>query len=683
MISKDKREISTILQELLGLIDEKHTLLLKVLLMVNLFFICLGILMSLTTTQSASVLKEELFAKPSLISAKVSPDGNTIASVGADANGISNVFLDLKEQITSFDTPEIIQFFWSGDGRKVLLLKDENGTGQLHLHGIDILEEHVVSRQRDFLPSMPKSSKSAPKNSAVIGLNHRTPHFHDLYRLDLDSGQCELLFQNDSYAKFLVSDNLELILKMRIDDADGSWTVFTPDNAVFMQLSSSDAFHTEFLSYDEKKHAVYLLDNRSSDTNQLILKPLSLSSDEKILGAPLESDVDEVLFIAGEPKAYASYYEQKKWYAIDTAIDSDLAFLEKYAGPNFEVVNSSRSGEAWIVSNSIPDRGGQFWLYDRNTQDLFPLSPLRQKRTALHTCIPLPSTPEMDRRSSVTTLCLETQGQRRLRRQTDSPRRRTSWRPFQSQGQISIRSLSPMASQLRLCSTQRQFSPLFWLWKSVCQCRQWRMGRKAHLDVIDAVEACIEKGLTEKDKLAVFGGSYGGFEALAGLTFSPDYFTCCIALCAPSHLKTILDKVPKFWEFTSKPLSDKLMFFTKRAFITSMGGNPDTPEGIDYLEKCSPINHLEAIKAPLLLVHGKNDHIVTEKASQQIYNSMKANHSQVTYILFPDEGHRFANFSNKMLYLDHAERFLSQHLGGRYQPVNPNITASSSAQISD
>ena len=114
-----------------------------------------------------------------------------------------------------------------------------------------------------------------------------------------------------------------------------------------------------------------------------------------------------------------------------------------------------------------------------------------------------------------------------------------------------------------------------------------------------------------------------------------------------------------------------------------MGGNPDDPKGFEYLQKCSPLNYLDAIKVPLLLVHGKNDHVVAEKESEQIYNSMKANSKKVSYILFPDEGHRFAKFANEMVYLDHAERFLSEHLGGDYRPVDSSILAGSSAQVSN
>lgn len=636
------------------------------------------------------VLKEKLFANPSLISAKISPDGSTIAYIGADEKGISNVFISTKngstasrEQISSFTTPEIIQFFWSGDSKRVLLLKDENGTGKLNLHGIHIhSKDHIVYTEKFPNVNAKVIQIGSKKNSAVIGLNNRNPHFHDLYLLDLDSGHFELLFENDCYAKFLVSDNLDLILKMLINDEDGSWTIFTSNDDVFMKLTSSEAFQTEFLSYNENIQSIYLLDNRFSDTNQLVVTSLSTPG-EKILGAPSHSDVDDVLFINGEPKAYASYCEQKKWHAIDASIQKDLAFLENCIGANFEVINSNKSGDLWVISNSTPDKGAQFWLYDTKTQNL----------STIHT-----SKSENDRFSKMYSMTVTARDGQKLICYYTLPKevdkggyvdRAIPLVVVPHGGPFKVRDkfrFNPYHQWLASCgyavlSVNFRLSSGFG--KAFVNAGNGEWGGKAHLDVIDAVEVCIAKGMTERGKLAVFGISYGGYESLACLTFTPEYFTCCVAICGPSNLKTVLDNVPKFWEFTSSPLSDKTMFFTKQAFITSMGGNPDDSKGFQYLQKCSPLNYLDAIKAPLLLVHGKNDHVVAEKESEQIYNSMKASHKKVTYILFPDEGHRFAKFANRMMYLDHAERFLSQHLGGRYRPVNPSILVDSSAQVSN
>jgi dipeptidyl aminopeptidase/acylaminoacyl peptidase len=653
----------------------------------------LVVLMSFATIQKNLAdenLKEELFATPALISAKISPDGKTIAYVGADSSGISNLFITSsdeafsnKVQTTFFTSPEIIQFFWSGDSRRVLLLRDQDGKGQLHLHGIDVQTKESVVYTGKFSSINAKLIQiGSTKNSAVIGLNDRNPHFHDLYTLDLDSGEFTLLFKNDQYAKFLVSEDLELILKMLIND-DGSWTITTHDDAPFMELSPADAFQTEFLSYNAAQKAVYLLDNRFSDTNQLVVKSLSTQGIEKVLGAQSDSDIDQVLFIEGEPKAYASYYTEARWHPLDATVKEDITFLEKQfsvkqIGSNFELINMSRDGNVWILSNSLPEKGGQFWRYKRQGQELALLYSPSKSYSKMYSMV-------VEARDGKKLVCYYT-----LPKELDQGGTVASPVPlvvFPHGGPFKVRDkleFNPYHQWLASCgyavlSVNFRLSSGFG--KGFVNAGNGEWGGKAHLDIIDAIEECIAKGITEPGKLAILGGSYGGYEALAGLTFTPDYFTCCVSICGPSNLKTVLDNVPQFWELTPKPLSDKLMFFTKRAFITSMGGDPDQLEGARYLQKCSPLNHLEGIQAPLMLVHGRNDHIVAERESKQIYDSMKKNGKKVTYLLFPDEGHRPAKFPNKVLFLDLAERFLSHHLGGRYSPATPGVVAKSSGQV--
>ncbi len=517
---------------------------------------------------------------------------------------------------------------------------------------------------------------SSEVNSAVIGINDRNPYFQDLYLLDLDSGKTTLLFQNDTFAKFILSDNLDLILKMRIND-DGSWTIFTNDDQIFMELTSEEAFQTEFLSYNEDKKAVYLLDNRFTNTNQLIMK--SLTGEEKVLGIQPDSDVDDLIFIEGTPKAYASYYTQKKWHVLDPSVKEDIDFLEK-AIPNFDMINGTK--DVWILSNSIPDQGGGLWLYERKDRKL----------TALHSEVKNPGFSKMysmviESRDGQKLVCYYT-----LPKEVDSggyvekPIPLVAFPhggPFKVRDRFEFNPFHQWLSSLGYAVLSVNFRLSSGFGKAFVNAGNGEWGGKAHLDVIDAVESCIAKGITERGKLAVFGGSYGGYESLSCLTFTPDYFNCCIAVCGPSNLKTVLDNVPKFWEFTSKPLSDRTMFFTKKAFITSMGGDPDKPEGIAYLEKCSPLNYLDNIKVPLLLMHGKNDHVVQEKESEQIYRSMRKNNKEVTYILFPDEGHRFAKFPNRMMEFDSIERFLSQHLGGKYTPISQDMREKSSAIVNN
>ena len=252
-------------------------------------FILLAITMTATIKSLyAEVTKETLCTTSQFISAKVSPNGKLIAKVGADESGIANVAvfpIDASslspKPLTFFQSPEIIQFFWSADSKKVILLKDENGTGQLNLYGVDLESQTLISYTKPFFGVNAKVLKISPfENKAVIGLNHRNRHFYDLYTLDLDSGQFSFLFQNDRYAKFLVSDDLEVILKMEIHE-NGSWTIFSKNDTLFLNLSAEEAFQTEFLSCDHSGKSVYFLDNRFSNANQLVQKKYSSSVQRK------------------------------------------------------------------------------------------------------------------------------------------------------------------------------------------------------------------------------------------------------------------------------------------------------------------------------------------------------------------------------------------------------------------
>ena len=637
----------------------------------------------------AEITKEKLCRTSDFISAKISPDGMLIAKVGADESGIANVtIMPVKgdssfEQITFFKTPEIIQIFWSGDSKKILLLKDENGTGQLHLHGFDVVSKEHISYSEHLTGVNAKVIKLSPsKNHALVGLNHRNPHFHDLYLLDLDSGGLSLIFQTDTYAKFLVSDDLKVILKMKINE-DGSWTVFLENDEIFLSLTSEEAVHTEFISYNSSRKVVYFLDNRFSNTNQITQKSIKGSYKEEVIGGNNVSDIDEIIFIQGVPRAFASYYAQKKWHVLDRDMQKDIDFFTKNMGANFELVSQNQTGSIWIVSCSIPDKGVYFWLYERENTTLSQLSPLES------TAPPVEYAKMYDMvvtaRDGEQLVCYYT-----LPKEYDKGGYVDSPIPLvvvPHGGPIKVRDKFEFNSYhqwLASCgyavlSVNFRFSSGFG--KAFVNAGNGQWGGKAHLDVIDAIEACIVKGITEMGKLAVFGASYGGYESLAALTFTPDYFTCCVAICGPSSLKTIIESVPEYWEFTSKPLSDETKFFTKQAFITSMGGDPQDKEGTAYLEKCSPLNYLDEIQAPLLLVHGKNDHVVSERESKQIYEGMKKYGKQVTYILFSNEGHRFGNFANKLMYINQAELFLSKHLNGKYRPSENELIADSTGSI--
>jgi len=194
---------------------------------------------------------------------------------------------------------------------------------------------------------------------------------------------------------------------------------------------------------------------------------------------------------------------------------------------------------------------------------------------------------------------------------------------------------------------------------------QW--GATMHDDLIDAVEWAVDQGIAERDKVAIMGGSYGGYATLAGLTFTPEVFACGVDIVGPSNLETLLETIPPYWEPMVKQFHERM-------------GNPTTPEGLQLLRERSPLHSADKICRPLLIGQGANDPRVKQSESDQIVEAMKKHGIPVTYVVFPDEGHGFAKPTNRIAFNAIAENFLATVLGGRAEPMGGEVEAST-AQI--
>jgi len=185
-----------------------------------------------------------------------------------------------------------------------------------------------------------------------------------------------------------------------------------------------------------------------------------------------------------------------------------------------------------------------------------------------------------------------------------------------------------------------------------------------HDDLIDAVTWAVEHGITTTDRVAIMGGSYGGYATLAGLTFTPDTFACGVDIVGPSNLNTLLATIPAYWASYFEQLAKRV-------------GDPRTPEGQALLTERSPLTHVARIVRPLLIGQGANDPRVKQSESDQIVDAMVAGKIPVTYVLFPDEGHGFVRPENNKAFNAVAEGFLAQILGGRCEPIGDDLTGSS------
>ena len=188
--------------------------------------------------------------------------------------------------------------------------------------------------------------------------------------------------------------------------------------------------------------------------------------------------------------------------------------------------------------------------------------------------------------------------------------------------------------------------------------------RKMHNDLIDMVEWAVDEGIAQKDKIAIFGLSYGGLASFVGATFTPEVFCCSVPVVGISNLQTLLESMPPYWAGFAE--------YMYRSY-----GDPRTEEGRKLLAERSPINKVENIKKPMLIFHGANDVRCKVAESDTIVAAMQAKNIPVTYVVYPDEGHGFQKPPNRLSFIAIAEAFFARHLGGAFEPVGRDLEGSS------
>lgn len=182
--------------------------------------------------------------------------------------------------------------------------------------------------------------------------------------------------------------------------------------------------------------------------------------------------------------------------------------------------------------------------------------------------------------------------------------------------------------------------------------REW--AGKMHDDLIDAVNWAIAEGIADPKRVAIYGGSYGGFATLVGLTFTPDVFCCGVDIVGPSNLITFMETIPPYWKPIESILWDRV-------------GHPE--KDAEFLKSRSPLFKVDQIKKPLLIAQGANDPRVKKAESQQIVEALKKAGKVVEYVEYPDEGHGFARPENRLDFYGRAEKFLATHVGGRFEEI--------------
>jgi dipeptidyl aminopeptidase/acylaminoacyl peptidase len=612
-----------------------------------------------TVPQTELIPRKILLGNPVQTSPRISPDAKRLAYI-APVNNVLNVWVgtigkDNFKPVTNDIERGIRFYFWAADNTHILYIQDAGGNENWRLHATN-LETHET---RDLTPfenvqvQILASDKNFP-NELLIAMNKENPQIHDVYHVDLPTGELIRIAQNPGN---IVGWVIDAHFKARAGHGarpDGGLDLLVRDNdesewKTIISWDADNALTSSALGFTKDGQAIYLQDSRGVNAGRLV--KLNLANNEvNVIAADPQYDVENVLIHPDthEIQAVAFNKDRVEWLILDESIRIDFDRIHDIHQGDFSIVGRDDADETWIVAFTVDNGPVPFYAYQRKSQSanfLFdnqpelshytlahmqPISFTARDGLTIHGYLTLP----VDKPASQLPLVLNVHG---------GPWARDTW-GYDPEAQW-------FANRGYAC-LQLNYRGSTGYGKDFINAgdRQW--AGTMHNDLVDGVNWAIQQGIADAEKVAIFGGSYGGYAALVGATFTPDLFRCAVDIVGPSSLITLIHSVPPYWV----PL---LASMYKRV------GNPDTEE--EFLKSRSPLFFVDRIKIPLLIAQGANDPRVKQAEAEQIVAAMQSKGIDYEYMLFPDEGHGFAKPENRLKFYATAEKFLATHLGGRYE----------------
>ncbi len=600
-----------------------------------------------------------LFGNPERADPQVSPDGRRLAYL-APLDGVLNVWTgpidgDEFTPITHDTDRGVRVYFWAHDGEHLLYLQDVGGDENWRLHKVDLATGAV----EDLTPfekvqvQLVARDKRHP-SELLIAMNRDDERLHDVYRVDLRSGALTQVAKNPGNVLGWLADVQFRVRGAVTSTADGGSELLVRDDPAgewrpFVTWSAEDAMSSWPLGFTLDGEHLYLVDARDVNAARLVRLPLA-AGDAEVLASDPQYDVGGVVVHQDtrEIQMVAFTRARHEWEVLDPAIADDVAAIRRLSPGDFGIHSRSHDDRTWIVEFIEDRRPVAYWAYDRATRRgrlLFTTRPALESYTLaamepvafpardgleLHGYLTIPAGAEPNHLP----LVLDVHG---------GPWHRDTW-GYDPEAQW-------FANRGYAC-LQVNFRGSTGYGKAFLNAGNKEWGGRMHDDLVDAVRWAVERGIADPARVAIYGGSYGGYAALAGATFTPDLFRCAVDIVGPSNLITFIETIPPYWSSYLAMLHDRV-------------GNPET-EG-DLLRDRSPLTHVDRIRIPMLIAQGANDPRVKQSESEQIVAVMRKKGIDHEYLLFPDEGHGFAKPANRLKFFAAAERFLARHLGGRFE----------------
>ena len=627
---------------------------------------------------SELIPRKIIFGNPERTAPFLSPDGSKIVFTAA-VDGVMNIWVAptndvaAAKPLTQEKQRPIMKYMWAKNGTHVLYLQDQGGNENYHLYAVDV----AAGTTKDLTPhkkvraEIIELSYQKP-NEVLVGLNNRDERWHDAWRINVVTGEAKLVQKNEGFAWQVADRDLNVRLAVK-PKPDGGHDYMRLDGNVwkpFMTVPGDDALTTKPWVFTASGKSLYMIDSRGRDKNALTLVDAATAK-STIVAESDKAEISDTIHdpVTMEVVAYVVEYDRMIWRALKPELKADIEFLDKQVTGYWSLLSQSKDASLWTLWIFNKGEPIKYGLYDRKKRSfkiMFGARPALEGATLarmhpkivkardgldLVSYLTLPPTSDPDGDGvpdKALPMVLNVHG---------GPWTRDSF------------AYNPPATWLAnrgYAVLNVNFRGSTGFGKAFVNAGDKEWGGKMHDDLIDAVDWAVKEGIAKKDKVAIYGASYGGYATLVGLTATPEKFACGVNIVGPSNLNTMLANMPAYW-------SSFISTFKRRV------GDPATAEGKKLLNERSPLFRAGNIKRPLLIAQGANDPRVKQAEADQIVRAMNKKRLPATYVLYSDEGHGFARPENRLSFYAITEAFLAQCLGGRAEPIGTDFDGSSVA----
>jgi dipeptidyl aminopeptidase/acylaminoacyl peptidase len=615
--------------------------------------------------------RELLFGNPEIAGAQISPDGKYLAFLKPwkDTRNVwvkktGEPFSSARLMTTETKRP-IGGFLWTRDSKFIGFVKDNDGDENFNLYavdpaatvpaGADAPPAHDLTGLKGVRVQLVHAPKTDP-GVLYVGINDRDKAWHDLYKVNVATGEKTLMRKNtDRIAGWEFDTKDQLRLAARSADS-GEQEILRVDPNGFTKIYSCEIFEScDTLRFHKDGKRVYLMHNKGTlDLVSLELMDVATGKLE-----PVESDPQKRVDFGGalfsertDDLVLTSYVDDKtRVYFKDKAFEADYNWLKSKL-PNREIGLGSHTTDenVWVVGAASDTEPGETYLWDRKAKKLDLQYRIREKlpREALASMQPIhyKSSDGLDVPAYLTLpKGLPAKGLPTLVIPHGGPWARDTW---------GYNSLAQFFANRGYVVLMPNFRGSTGFGKKFLNAGNGEWGKKMQDDITYGVQHLIKEGIADPKRIGILGGSYGGYATLAGVAYTPDLYRAAVDIVGPSNLITLLEAIPPYWEAGRKIMYGRM-------------ADPNTPEGKKWLAERSPLNSAEKIKTPLMVVQGANDPRVNKREADQIVIALRDRKFPVEYLLAPDEGHGFQRPVNNMAMFMATEKFLAKYLDGRYQ----------------